>query len=170
MVKRKYRPEDLPKLLPKWAAGKITLKEIKGYTDEELFAISRIAYFFLMQGKDEPARVLFEGLIAIDPRNPYYYRALGVIFHRLGDEERALRQFTYALRLVPDATCAYLNRAEVFMARRQYARAASDLRKALQFAKPKDAVLARKARALYGVAMRRAAMEKPAADDKTAGA
>ena len=41
---------QIQQLLTRWAAGKITLKELKGYTDEELFAIAHTGYFFLMQG------------------------------------------------------------------------------------------------------------------------
>jgi Flp pilus assembly protein TadD len=148
-------PEKLPALLPKWAAGQITLKELKGYTDDELYAIAHTGYFFLMQGKNNEAKTLFEGLVAIDPRNDYYYRALGVIFHKLGDAERALKQFGYAIRVSPRAPAAYVNRAEVYIATSRYQEAASDLRKALEFMGNRDGALARKTRALLGVVTRR---------------
>ena len=148
-------PEKLPALLPKWAAGQITLKELKGYTDDELYAIAHTGYFFLMQGKNNEAKTLFEGLVAIDPRNDYYYRALGVIFHKLGDAERALKQFGYAIRVQPRGASAYVNRAEVYIATSRYQEAAADLRKALEHMGPRDASLARKARALLGVVTRR---------------
>lgn len=148
-------PETLPSLLPKWAAGQITLKELKGYTDDELYAIAHTGYFFMMQGKNQEAKTLFEGLVAIDPRNDYYYRALGVIFHKLGDVERALKQFGYAIRVSPRSPAAYVNRAEVFISLAKYQDAAGDLRKALEHVGPKDGDLARKARALLGVTTRR---------------
>ena len=96
--------------------GKTTLKDIKGYTDHELYAIAHMAYFYLNQGKTEEAKTLFEGLVALDPKNGYYYRALGVIFYKLGDTERALRQFGYAIRVTPQRPHAYVNRAEVNIA------------------------------------------------------
>jgi Flp pilus assembly protein TadD len=108
-------PAHIAAILPKWAAGRVTLKDIKGYSDEELFAIAHTAYFFLMQGKNDEAKTLFEGLVAVDPRNGYYYRALGVIFHKLGDDERALRQFGYAIQVSPRSAAAYVNRAEVYI-------------------------------------------------------
>ena len=70
---------QLQTMITRWASGELTLKEIKGYTDDELYAIAHQGYFFLMQGKNAEARTIFEGLVAIDPRNDYYYRALGVI-------------------------------------------------------------------------------------------
>lgn len=148
-------PSQLPKLLPRWAAGKITLKEIKGYSDDELYAIAHTGYFFLMQGKNEEARTLFEGLVAIDPRNDYYYRALGVIFHKLGDADRAIKQFGYAIRVAPRSPAAYVNRAEVHISLGRKAEAAQDLQRALALVGPKDAPLERKAQALLRVCRRR---------------
>ncbi|MBN2359015.1 MAG: tetratricopeptide repeat protein [Deltaproteobacteria bacterium] len=140
---------DLAALVTRWAKGEITLKQIKGYTDDELYAIAHQGYFFLMQGKNEDARTIFEGLVAIDPQNAYYYRALGVIYHKLGDAERAIRQFTYATRVAPRAPSAYVNRAEVYVATGRRADALRDLGYALSLV-PLDAAdpLSRKARAL----------------------
>ena len=148
-------PAHLPTILPRWAAGKVTLKEIKGYTDDELYAIAHTGYFYLMQGKNAEARTLFEGLVAIDPRNDYYYRALGVIFHKLEDPDRALKQFGYAIRVNPRQPSAYVNRAEVHIAQGRKAEAGQDLQRALQLVGPKDGQLARKARALLRVARKR---------------
>ncbi|MFH1812340.1 MAG: tetratricopeptide repeat protein [Pseudomonadota bacterium] len=136
-------------LITRWARGELTLKEIKGYTDDELYAIAHQGYFYLMQGKNDAARTIFEGLVAIDPRNGYYYRALGVIYHKLGDAERALRQFTYATRVAPRDPAAYINRAEVYVATRRIAEARRDLGYATQLvaADARDP-LTRKARAL----------------------
>ncbi len=144
-------PDKLADLLPKWASGQVTLKELKGYTDDELYAIAHTGYFFLMQGKNAEAKTLFEGLVAIDPRNDYYYRALGVIFHKLGDAERAVKQFSYAIRVNPRSPSAYVNRAEVYLTQTKHAEAAQDLRRALELMGPREGALARKARALLGV-------------------
>lgn len=146
---------DVQALLTRWAAGKITLKELKGYTDDELYAIAHTGYFFLMQGKNNEAKTLFEGLVAIDPKNDYYYRALGVIFHKLGDAERAIKQFTYAITVSPKAAPSYVNRAEVFLSLNRNVEAGNDLRKALELCTAREAALAKKARALLGVVTRR---------------
>lgn len=132
-----------------WAQGRITLKEIEGYTDEELYSVAHIGYFYLMQGKHEDAKTIFEGLIAIDPKNEYYYRALGVIFEHLGDFERALKQFTYAIRLHPVLPHAYVNRAEAYIYLNRWGEAKEDLKTALQLLDPKETLLHQKATALY---------------------
>lgn len=138
-------------MIPKWAAGEVTLKELKEYSDGELFAVARIAYYFMMQGKTDEARVLFEGLVAIDPRNDYYYRALGTIFQKIGDNERAIRQFGYAIHINAASALSYVNRAEVYILLERYEEAAADLRKALENTNSKDQSLARKIWALYRV-------------------
>ena len=135
--------------MPLWAEGKTTLKDIKGYTDHELYAIAHMAYFYLNQGKTEEAKTLFEGLVALDPKNGYYYRALGVIFfYKLGDTERALRQFGYAIRVTPQRPHAYVNRAEVNIALGRGSKAAKDLQTALSLVGPKEPQLRQKAQAL----------------------
>ena len=94
MTSDQLKAKVLP-LIEQWSRGEITLKDIKGYTDEELYAIASQGYFFFLQGKIEPARIIFEGLVAIDPKNAYYYRGLGVIYFQLKNLEKALRQFSY---------------------------------------------------------------------------
>src|SRR5256885_17160762 len=63
--------------LQRWADGKGTLKDVRGYSDEELYAVAKTAYFFYYQGRLNEARVLFQGLYAINPLDPYFAKALG---------------------------------------------------------------------------------------------
>ncbi|MBK8014537.1 MAG: tetratricopeptide repeat protein [Deltaproteobacteria bacterium] len=130
-----------------WAAGTATLQELKGYSPEELYLISQQAYTLFLNGKIKDAQVIFEGLLAIDPRNEYYYRALGVIYHRQGDSERAIRQFTHAITVAPRSAAGYVSRAEVCIARREHERALADLLRAIQVGDDRDPVV-RKALAL----------------------
>ncbi len=146
--KKQPDAKELAKLIDGWAAQRTTLKDIKGYGDDELYAIAHQGYFFLLQGKNEEAKTIFEGLVAIDPRNDYYYRALGVIYHKLGDAERALKQFTYATRVAPSNLAAFINRAEVYIATGRRREAVADLDHALNLARDPNTPLARKARAL----------------------
>lgn len=77
-------------LLQQWANGEASLRIMLGLNQAELFAIASQAYNLFLQGKTDQARILFEGLLAVDPVNAYYYRALGAIYWRLGDSERAV--------------------------------------------------------------------------------
>ncbi|MCK6548287.1 tetratricopeptide repeat protein [Myxococcota bacterium] len=139
----------------RWASGEATLQQIKGYTDEELYLIAQHGYTLFLNGKVKDAQVVFEGLVAVDPRNDYYYRALGVVYHRQGDAERALRQFTHAITVSPKSAAAYVNRAEVHISRRDFDKALADLSAAVQVAGDLAQPLARKALALQKLLRRK---------------
>mgnify|MGYP003880641759 CR=1 FL=1 len=138
----------LQKLVGQWSQGKVTLKQIVGLSDEELYAIASQGYFLFLQGKSEPSRVIFEGLVAIDPKNAYYYRALGAIYWRLKEPAKALKQFTYAIRVSPKEVSSYVNRAEVYVAQKQFKPARDDLSQAMKLAGPNDRALVNKANAM----------------------
>lgn len=138
----------------RWAKGESSLMELKGYAPEELYAIAQHAYTLFLNGKVRDARVVFEGLIAIDPRNDYYYRALGVVYHRLGDAEGAIRQFGHALIVNPRSAAAYVNRAEVHIARRDTEAALADLDAALRTQRDLGQPIPRKAVALRALLRR----------------
>lgn len=62
--------------LQKSADGEATLKDVRGYTDEELYSIARMGYFFFHQGKLEAARTIFQGL-SINPVDAYFRQGAG---------------------------------------------------------------------------------------------
>ncbi len=137
----------LAQALQRWADGKATLKDVRGYSDEQLYAVARTAYNFFNQGKVAQARTIFQGLFAINPRDAYFARALGVVEYAAGNAEGSLSAWDVAVRLAPDDASGYLGRAEVFLATGQKAKAAEDLKRA-QVA-PKGSELEKtKARAL----------------------
>lgn len=139
----------------RWASGETTLQQIKGYTDEELYLIAQHGYTLFLNGKVKDAQVVFEGLVAIDPRNDYYYRALGVVYHRQGDAERAIRQFTHAVTVAPRSAAAYVNRAEVHISRRDFEKALEDLAAAVRTSEDPSTPIVRKALALQKLLRRK---------------
>lgn len=125
-------PPAQSSLLQKWADGKATLKEVRGYSDEELYAIARTAYLYYYQGRIEEARVLFQGLYAVNPLDTYVAKAMGVVEMAAGNPEGALAAYDVAVKLAPADPAAYLGRAEVKIALDQRAQAVEDLRRAAQ--------------------------------------
>lgn len=141
-------PSDLPdqktaQLLQRWAEGKATLKDVRGYTDEELYAIARTAYLFYYQGRLNEARTLFQGLYAVNPVDPYFARALGVVEFAAQNAQGALAAYDVAIKLAPDDPAAYVGRAEVRIASNMKAQAVEDLRRAQQLAKDGDPLKAK---------------------------
>ncbi len=138
----------MQQLVKEWAAGRTTLKDIKGYDSDELYSIAHVAYYMLMQGKNDEAKVIFEGLTAIDPRNDYYHRALGLLYYKMGESERAVKQFSYALRVDSKKAVSYVNRAEVYIAMKKMSDAAQDLAQAAKLVTSNNPALKKKIAAL----------------------
>lgn len=118
--------------LQKWADGKATLKDVRGYSDEELYSIARMGYFFFYQGKVNEARTVFQGLYAINPTDAYFAKALGVVEMAASNPTGALAAYDVALKISPQDASAYAGRAEVRLAQGQKAPAIDDLRRAQQ--------------------------------------
>ncbi|MCU0701550.1 MAG: tetratricopeptide repeat protein [Myxococcaceae bacterium] len=124
--------------LQKWADGKATLKDVRGYSDEELYSIARMGYFFYYQGKFEEARTIFQGLYAVNPLDPYFAKALGVVEMAAGNAAGALAAYDVCLKLSPQDSAAYVGRAEVKISQNQRSGAVDDLRRAAQFVDAED--------------------------------
>ncbi len=129
----------LTQRLQKWADGKATLKEVRGYTDEELYSIARTGYYFYYQGKLNEARTVFQGLYAINPMDAYFAKALGVVEMASGNPTGAVAAYDVALKIAPQDAGAYLGRAEVKLLQGNKAQALDDLRRAQQFSAPESA-------------------------------
>jgi type III secretion system low calcium response chaperone LcrH/SycD len=123
----------LAQRLQKWADGKSTLKDVRGYTDEELYSIARMGYFFFYQGKINEARTVFQGLYAVNPTDTYFAKALGVVEMAAGNAQGAAAAYDVALKIAPRDSAAYVGRAEVRLAMSQKPQAIEDLRRAQQF-------------------------------------
>jgi predicted Zn-dependent protease len=122
--------QRLQAVVQKWADDKATLKDVRGYTDQELYAIARTACVYFYQGRLEEARVLFQGLTAVNPVDPYFASALAVVEFAAGDSEAALAAWDAAIRLAPKDPSAWVGRAEVRISAGHNAEAVEDLRRA----------------------------------------
>jgi type III secretion system low calcium response chaperone LcrH/SycD len=150
-------PQDEAKLaatLQRWADGKATLREVRGYSDDELYAIAKTAYFFFYQGRLSEARTLFQGLYAVNPTDAYFAKALGVVEMAAGNGQGALAAFDVAAKLAPQDPSVYVGRAEVKLALGQKPQAVEDLRRAAAMTPETDPVV-RKAGAMLTALGRR---------------
>ena len=124
--------------LQKWADGKATLKDVRAYSNEELYSIARIVCFCFYQGKLEEARTIFQGLYAVNPLDSYFAKALGVVEMAAGNPAGAMAAYDVCLKLSPQDSAAYVGRAEVKVSQGQRSGAVDDLRRAAQFVQPED--------------------------------
>ncbi|WP_257454123.1 SycD/LcrH family type III secretion system chaperone [Archangium lipolyticum] len=144
----------LQAMMQRWADGKATLRDVRGYTDEELYAIAKTAYFFYYQGRVNEARTLFQGLYAVNPADAYFAKALGVVEMAAGNPQGALAAYDVALKLAANDAAAYVGRAEVKLAMGQKSQAAEDLRRATQLTQGEDPVHAKASAMLKALGLR----------------
>lgn len=133
----------------KGAVDTRSLKLQRGYRSEDLEAIAEIAVQYLHSGALLAARTILEGLVAIDPEDPYFVLALGLSYEREGRLEQALEAYRCAARLDPREARAEINAAEVLISRDDLAQARPLLVRAIRASKVNgEPALEQKARAL----------------------
>ena len=97
------------------------------WTNAEIELVAERAYELHLQGKHSDAAIIFEGLLAIDPRNVYCLQALAALSLKLGSLEDALEYADRALAFSPDCVEALACRCEVNVLLSRFAEAQQDL-------------------------------------------
>lgn len=95
------------------AIARRTLAEARGYSRFDLMAIAEVGYHYLRSGGDRLAQVIFEGLTAVSPREPYFWLALGLANEHLGELPAARAAYEMTIRLDPKDATPELNLAEL---------------------------------------------------------
>jgi Flp pilus assembly protein TadD len=129
--------------------GGRNIAQQRGYQRQDLYAIAEIAHHYLFSGGTEVARALFEGLVAVAPEESYFALGLGLTHDHLGEIEQAARWYKLAGDLDPKDGRPDINRAELYLERRDYEKARQLLvRGAEKARRRRDVPLERKAMAL----------------------
>lgn len=97
------------------------------WTNSEIELIAERAYQLHLQGKHRDAAIIFEGLIAIDPRNVYCLQALAALSLKAGSAEQAVEYANRALDFSPGEVDALACRCEANILLRRFADARQDL-------------------------------------------
>ncbi|HEX4772171.1 MAG TPA: hypothetical protein VH351_15150 [Bryobacteraceae bacterium] len=97
------------------------------WTNAEIELLAERAYQLHLQGKHSDAVIIFEGLLAIDPRNVYCLEALAALSLKLGSSEDALEYAARALAFSPDRVEALACRCEANVRLNRFAEAQQDL-------------------------------------------
>jgi predicted Zn-dependent protease len=97
------------------------------WTTEEIELVAERAYQLHLQGKHLDAAIIFEGLLAVDPRNVYCMEALAALSLKLGSPENALEYANHALAFAPSQVEALACRCEANLLLNRFAAAQQDL-------------------------------------------
>lgn len=87
--------------------------ELRGYPAEALKVVASIATHYLYSGGYRLAEVLFEGLTAVAPDQPYHWLGLGLTYDRQNRTKEAEHAYHTAARLDPKDARALVNLAEL---------------------------------------------------------
>jgi Flp pilus assembly protein TadD len=101
--------------LKAFARGEATWAEVEGMTFEEAKAIADVGCELAAAGRLEEARVLFEGLVAGNPKDAASRAALGTVYQKLGRVQEALSEYSAALERDPRNPVALVNRGELYL-------------------------------------------------------
>ncbi|MBE2250988.1 MAG: tetratricopeptide repeat protein [Myxococcus sp.] len=111
--------------------GELTLKDYHAISGPEMLQMALIGFRMYENGKYSEAETIFNGLIALDPREAYYYTALGAVYLAQDEFERAKHNFDTALAFNPKELAAYVNRGEVHLRMGNVMEAATDFKSAV---------------------------------------
>jgi Flp pilus assembly protein TadD len=119
------------------------------YARADLDAIAQIAHHYLVNGANDLAQTLVEGLVEVAPNVSHYRLMLGLVLHHQGDSEGALDAYRTAAKIDPSDARALINWSEILIREDRTSEAKVILVRARDRADSrKDALLLRKANGL----------------------
>ena len=105
--------EELKKALLAVVAGDATWAEVEGMTFEEAKAIAQVGCDLAAAGRIDEARIVFEGLVTMNPRDSAAHAALGTVYQKLGRIEEAITEYSTAISGDAKNPIALANRGEL---------------------------------------------------------
>ena len=98
-----------------WINGEVTLGAAANWSADEIRLVSELGYALAQQGRNAEAISVFEGLSAIAPATHYFDSALGALWLREANYEKALEHLNAALESDPEDIPNRINRAETLI-------------------------------------------------------
>lgn len=122
------RKKYVIELLYKYLTNQISYAQLAGIPQKDLFHLSEIGHVKLTHGRLEEARKIFDCLVKIDHKNPFYHSCLGAVAQKSGKFVDAVYEYSEALKLKKDDVLALVNRGEIYLIHKNFKKAAEDFR------------------------------------------
>lgn len=113
--------------LDRFIQGDATAAEMMGLSREELYMIAKRGYDLMQEGKMGQAREVYDGLVYLDPYDPYFYTVLGSICQKQDNSEDAIKCYDIGIRLQAWNINALANRGEILLNQGKLEEALRDL-------------------------------------------
>lgn len=111
--------------------GKITWAQLRGIPRSTLKHLAQLGYYNLMGGEYDRAESIFKGLSIIDHNNWYYRSALGTLYQKQKQYQKAIEEYSMALRMDESEISSLTNRGECYLHLGSYDEAKEDLEKVI---------------------------------------
>lgn len=125
--RRKYVIE----LLYKFMTNQITYAQLTGISQKDLYLLSEIGHVKLKHGRVDEAKRVFDCLIQLDHKNPFYHACLGSVYQKMGKFVDAVYEYSEALKYKKDDLSSLVNRGEIYLIHKNFKKAAEDFRGAI---------------------------------------
>lgn len=99
--------------LERFVKGELTLAELEGVDGDSQNKLAHLGYRLLTSGKLEDAKLVFEGLVALNPYEPYFLVAAGSVAQQQDRYDDAEHWYSRALDRDANHVVARANRGEV---------------------------------------------------------
>lgn len=119
--------------MDRFVQGDLTASDMMGLTREELYMIAQRGYELIQEGKMEQAREVFDGLVYLDPYDPYFYTVLGSICQKQDQLDKAVQCYDVGIRLQAWNVNALANRGEILLNQGKLTEALSDLQAVITY-------------------------------------
>ena len=108
-----------------------SLAELRGFKKEQLYMLAEAGHVKLKHGRFDEAEKIFQALIILDHRNPYFHAAMGAVHQKRFKPVEAIFEYTVALSIDSKDITSFVNRGEVYLRHKNYRKAAEDFRSAI---------------------------------------
>lgn len=147
-------------LLYKFLTDQITHAQLTGIPQKDLYMISEIGYVKLKHGRVDEAKRIFDCLVRLDHKNPFYHSCLGSVYQKMGKFVDAVYEYSEALKLKKDDMGSLVNRGEVYLMHKNFKKAAEDFRTTILLDPLGKNMYANRARSLVIAIKRNLQMQK----------
>ncbi|MBN2053877.1 tetratricopeptide repeat protein [bacterium] len=113
-------------------AGNLTLQELHAIHPDEMRAMTLYGEVLVETGRLDQARIIFEGLTALNPYIGHFYTMLGGIHLRVGRLEDALECYNHAIECNSADQTALAGRGEILLRKGRFQEGAADLARVIE--------------------------------------
>ncbi|OGQ21571.1 MAG: hypothetical protein A3I05_03460 [Deltaproteobacteria bacterium RIFCSPLOWO2_02_FULL_44_10] len=125
------RIKHVTELFFRYVQDKVSLAELQGIKRSELIRLADAGHVKFRHGRVDEAEKIFQGLLLLDHRNPYFHAMMGAIHQKRERPVEAIMEYSQTLQLTPRDPAALVNRGEIYLRHKNYRKAAEDFRAAI---------------------------------------